>query len=205
MYEISVPTTAHYDVYAFVPRFRGGVTNSANYRVQSGATSETVIVNQSNTRLEGWIRLTTLEVQQTDGVTVSIDADAVTDGGTTYADAVMALLNRKLSPNAVVEIAIVGTEDDATELPPTARIGHGYPNPFNRSATIPISLEVAGTVRADLVDLLGRVVVQVLPTTSLPAGDHEFRMNAGDLPSGMYIVRVDVDGRAESRKVTLVR
>jgi hypothetical protein len=204
-YEISVPTSAHYDIYAFVPRFRGGLTNSANYQVESGVSRETVVVNQSNTRLEGWIRLTTLDVREADGVTVTIDADAVTDGGTTYADAVMALLNRKLSPDAIVEIAIVGTEDLASDLPTAARVGSTYPNPFSRNATIPVRLDAGATIRIDLIDLLGRVVARVLPATSLPPGEHGVTLNGGALPSGVYIIRVDADGRIESRAVTLVR
>jgi uncharacterized lipoprotein YddW (UPF0748 family) len=204
-YELSVPTGAYYDIYAFVPRFRGGVTNSANYHVESGATSETAIVNQSNTRLEGWIRLTTLEVQQADGVTVTIDPDAVTDGGTTYADAVMALLNRKLSPEAVIEIAVVGTDNAAEELPASAQIGSTYPNPFSRFTTIPVTLRRPSSVRLDVIDLLGRVVAEVLPETALPPGEHALQLDAGSLSSGVYIIRVRVNGRSEARTVTLVR
>ncbi|MDX1740873.1 MAG: T9SS type A sorting domain-containing protein, partial [Rhodothermales bacterium] len=72
-------------------------------------------------------------------------------------------------------------------------------------ATIPISLETTSTVRVDLVDILGRVVAQVMPSTALPPGEHAVAINAGTLPSGRYIVRVDVDGRVESQKITLVR
>ena len=83
--------------------------------------------------------------------------------------------------------------------------GNPYRNPFSRNATIPVRLDAVATVRIDLIDLLGRVVTRVLPPTSLPLGAHGITLNGGALPSGMYIVRVDVDGRIESRAVALVR
>ncbi len=69
-----------------------------------------------------------------------------------------------------------------------------FPNPFRSSTTLVYELERAGEVELALYDLLGRQV-RVLETGFQPAGESRILLQTGDLASGMYMVRLTVDGQ----------
>ncbi|MEZ4701029.1 MAG: right-handed parallel beta-helix repeat-containing protein [Rhodothermales bacterium] len=80
-----------------------------------------------------------------------------------------------------------------------------YPNPFSGIASVTITPASDGPVRARLFDLLGREVRPVFDGR-LPAGSPAtFRIDAGDLPAGVYVLRVEMDGFAATRRLALVR
>ena len=91
-----------------------------------------------------------------------------------------------------------------------------YPNPFNASTTIPFTLDRAGKVKIDIFDITGRSVgVQYIePLHGMySAGTHEVVWNAKGIASGVYLMRLSVDGGQqsagtllhESRKVILLK
>jgi len=61
-----------------------------------------------------------------------------------------------------------------------------YPNPFNPVTTINYTSESAGNVEVKIIDMLGREVI-ILHRGQLNAGNHTFRWNANNVPSGQYI------------------
>ena len=79
-----------------------------------------------------------------------------------------------------------------------------YPNPFTHSTTISYSLPNPAEVTVDVFDLLGRNV-QNLVTGHAPAGEHKTVFEAGDLPNGIYIYRIEIEGYAVSKAITLIR
>jgi len=84
-----------------------------------------------------------------------------------------------------------------------------HPNPFNPLTTVSFTLENAGTVSVDIIDVRGHLVDR-LHQGSLDAGQHEMRWSgrsrAGlEMPSGLYFVQVKADGRTARHKMTLVR
>lgn len=82
-----------------------------------------------------------------------------------------------------------------------------YPNPFGpaQPAALTLRVEEAQRVTATLYDVLGRSV-RVLHDGAVPAGTEQtFTVEAGDLPSGLYVVRVAGERFAETQTVTLVR
>ena len=88
-----------------------------------------------------------------------------------------------------------------------------YPNPFNAATTIPFTLNLDGKVKIDIFDITGRSVgVQYIEP--LQVGTHEFMWDAEGMVSGVYLVRLIVDGRvptaesrhhAQTRKLVLVK
>jgi hypothetical protein len=83
------------------------------------------------------------------------------------------------------------------------------PNPFNPSTTISYSIPVADHVRIQVIDLRGRLVA-TLVNTAVEAGWHDVSWNgrddAGyDVPSGVYISRLEANGRVSHGRMTLVR
>ncbi len=80
------------------------------------------------------------------------------------------------------------------------------PNPFRAEATLGLTLaRDRSRVVVDVIDVLGRSVV-VLHDGPLGAGErHVLRMAGAQLPSGVYVVRVQDEGLDLSQVVTLVR
>jgi hypothetical protein len=84
-----------------------------------------------------------------------------------------------------------------------------YPNPFNAATVVSFELPVAGKVEVGVYDVFGRNVGARLPRPYTgewcKPGYHEFRFDAGDLPSGVYIVRLEAGDFRASKKVVLLK
>lgn len=78
------------------------------------------------------------------------------------------------------------------------------PNPFARRTTLRYTLPRAADVHLSVYDALGRRVA-TLAEGRQPAGRKERVFDAGRLPSGLYLVRLQADDRVVTRRVTVVR
>jgi hypothetical protein len=78
------------------------------------------------------------------------------------------------------------------------------PNPFRGEAQVTLSLSRPAEVEAALYDVLGREVA-VLASGRYPVGHHEVALDAGQLPPGVYVVRVTAGGAFATTTVTLLR
>ena len=97
----------------------------------------------------------------------------------------------------------VATEVSAAD-PSTLRLDPVYPNPVRERATVRYATSTAATVLLSIYDVLGRRVA-VLADASMTAGEHAVPFDAAGLPSGVYLVVLEADGRRETRKVMLMR
>ncbi|MFH1279129.1 MAG: T9SS type A sorting domain-containing protein [Candidatus Eisenbacteria bacterium] len=100
-----------------------------------------------------------------------------------------------------------GVDDE----PAPARFGlrENAPNPFNPSTTVRFDLAVESTVDLSVYSAAGRRVATLLQGP-LGAGVHEAVWTGADdgdrqAPSGVYFARLEVNGRVETRKITLLR
>ena len=99
-------------------------------------------------------------------------------------------------------ITPVSIESD--ELPETMRLTQNYPNPFNPSTAIEWDLFAPMRVRLEVFDAIGRSV-GVLVDGMRPAGTNTFRFDAGGLPSGLYVYRLQAGGETFTKTMTLTR
>ncbi len=103
------------------------------------------------------------------------------------------------------EALVVGTEDDGSEmLPPRFGLAQNFPNPFNPSTAIAFELPESLRVRLAVYDLQGREVA-VLLDRAVSAGNHTVTWRAGDLPSGLYLYRIEAGAFSETRTMMLVK
>jgi len=65
-----------------------------------------------------------------------------------------------------------------------------YPNPFNPEVTIQYSLQQKAPVLLRVFDVLGRPVATLVDEVKQP-GQHQVRLVASDLPSGIYLYRIE--------------
>jgi len=96
-----------------------------------------------------------------------------------------------------------------TGSPKGAKLCKNYPEPFNAKTSIPIELDRPAHVRLEIYNTQGRRVER-LYDESLGTGRHIFTWTGTQnqkqhLPSGSYIIRMTVDGRTHSRKLTLLK
>jgi hypothetical protein len=89
-------------------------------------------------------------------------------------------------------------------LPSKLYLQPSYPNPFNSSTTIKYGLPCPGNVTLRIFNPLGQQVSTLFEGYQSP-GFHTTTMNAGDLPSGLYLVRLETVGRKLSGKVILAK
>jgi photosystem II stability/assembly factor-like uncharacterized protein len=97
------------------------------------------------------------------------------------------------------------TEPVAAQAPEAFALAPAAPNPFASRTTLRFALRAAGPVRLAVYDALGREVA-VVADGPLEAGLHERVLDGSRLPSGVYVVRMTVQGGfTQARRVTLLR
>ncbi|MCC7262524.1 MAG: T9SS type A sorting domain-containing protein [Candidatus Latescibacteria bacterium] len=98
---------------------------------------------------------------------------------------------------------------DSGVRPQQLWLGANYPNPFNPETLIPFGLENPGLVRLAVYNLAGQRVRLLLDEVR-PAGQHLVRWDgfteSGDKAgSGVYLYRLEAEGRTHSRSMSLLK
>ncbi len=99
---------------------------------------------------------------------------------------------------------IVTSVASTEALPKEFMLGQNYPNPFNPSTTIEFSLREAVPVKLNIYDISGKLVGNLIDNM-MPAGSHRVTLNAGNLPSGMYVYEITAGTFKQSRKMVLLK
>ena len=79
-----------------------------------------------------------------------------------------------------------------------------YPNPFNPATTITFELEQSGFVKLEVFDVSGQRI-SVLKEGTMNRGRHDIHFNATGLSSGVYYYRLTINGREQTRQMTLLK
>ena len=91
------------------------------------------------------------------------------------------------------------------DTPQPFRLSTARPNPFATTSRIELTLDEPTTLTVAMYDALGRRVA-LLHDGYARAGTYALRVEAGDLPPGLYLVRAqDGRGATATRSVALVR
>jgi len=79
-----------------------------------------------------------------------------------------------------------------------------YPNPFNSSTTINYTLPKRMSIKLGVYDLMGRKL-DLFEHMYKHAGKHQFIWDAGDVPSGQYLIKLEAQKEISSKSVMLIR
>lgn len=79
-----------------------------------------------------------------------------------------------------------------------------YPSPFNSMTTVRFGIDRVDRTTLMVFDLTGRLVTTLFDRSSV-VGNHNLVWNASELPSGLYILRLQSGNRMEVKKVALIR
>jgi photosystem II stability/assembly factor-like uncharacterized protein len=86
----------------------------------------------------------------------------------------------------------------------TYYLSQNYPNPFNPTTSIKFGINKKSNVRIDIFNSIGETVKTILNEEREP-GNYTIDFNAVDLPSGVYIYRIESGSFAQTRKTVLLK
>ena len=89
-------------------------------------------------------------------------------------------------------------------IPSAFELSQNYPNPFNPTTTVPFRLEKPAGVRLIISNAAGQIV-RTLDAGFRESGDHQLRIEAGSLPSGVYFYTLQAGDLQATRRMTLLR
>ncbi|MCH8031468.1 MAG: FG-GAP repeat protein [Bacteroidetes bacterium] len=100
---------------------------------------------------------------------------------------------------------VVPNESAPADTPGTHVLEAAYPNPFNPEATFRFAVNTQQHVRADLVDVSGRVVATLFEGNVAVGETQTVRIDGAGLPSGIYVVRLTGKTFSDALTVTLLK
>ena len=107
-------------------------------------------------------------------------------------------------PKLTVNYETTGVENRGSNRPEDFCLSRPYPNPFNSSATIEYTLNKASNVSLKIYNLIRQEVAELVNQRQ-SSGDYSEVWNAGNLPSGMYFVILNVGGKEMRQKMILLK
>ncbi len=105
---------------------------------------------------------------------------------------------------AIINKAVLGTEDKAESTPHSFSLSQNYPNPFNPSTRIKYSLGKRTFVTLKVYDTLGREV-KTLVSEEQASGDYQVNFRADNLSSGIYFYTLQAGDFQTTKKLLLLR
>jgi hypothetical protein len=104
----------------------------------------------------------------------------------------------------IADETVLALGDNPLNQPLAFALLPNYPNPFNPWTSIPFTLKDRSQVTVNIYNLKGELVESLL-SGALDPGYHVTRWNASQAASGLYVLRLEADGQALSRKITVLK
>ena len=100
------------------------------------------------------------------------------------------------------------TQVDMPSLVTEFKLGDAYPNPFNPTTSLTLSLPMAGHVSMQIYNVMGQVVATLvngyMDATEVDK-PYTFTWDASSVSSGVYFVKVEANGFSKNQKIMLVK
>lgn len=93
---------------------------------------------------------------------------------------------------------------EESQIPESVKLNPNYPNPFNPNTTISFELTEQAEVNLNVYTIVGQKIATLVDEVR-EAGVHREVWNAVDMPSGIYIAQLEVNGKVYIRKMTLIK
>ena len=104
----------------------------------------------------------------------------------------------------VIKITQTAVENSNADLPKTFALFANYPNPFNPTTTIKYSVSKESFVTIKVYDIVGKEIA-TLVSDRKSAGNYSVNFNAGNLPSGVYLYRMQAGSFVSAKKSILLK
>jgi len=83
-------------------------------------------------------------------------------------------------------------------------LSSAYPNPFNPSTTVELSVPEAGHVSVMVYNITGQLI-EKLADSFMNANQYQFTWQGDNTPSGMYMIRAEYAGQVATQKLMLLK
>ena len=187
----TVPSWVGYITYANGFLYATAWQNHQVLRIDP-ATGGAIVVAGSGTAGTADGAITSAQFNEPNGIVASVTGD------TLYVTDFASNALRRITSVIAVNV------EENTAQPADFLLDQNYPNPFNPTTTIAYSLNQPGPVNLVVTDLLGRTV-STLVARDQPAGSYTVSWDAANQPSGVYLYRLEVGGKVETRRMVLLR
>jgi len=198
IYYFDIPDEAFYDIFIYsTPNTTWA--DSAKYTYYDNGKGNEVLFSQKNLNKSGWQKIGSGKFKDGNNVVLKLDNSNLKDGEYLVADAAMIILNRKLSPDV-----IVNRDSEAKQIPKDFDLSQNYPNPFNPATKINYTIPKTTFVSLKIYDVLGRDVFEAV-NEEKNAGTHEFTFSGHNLSSGVYFYRLETENYSKTKKMILIK
>jgi hypothetical protein len=144
----------------------------------------------------------TVNPDQSLTVTVNVHApDIVGD----YASTLMVSYNAVGTPSLIrVDLSVVAAAGERSVIPTEFAYYPNFPNPFNATTALRFDVPQQSWVQITVFNIMGQEVARPVDRPYAP-GRYSVRFGAGDLPSGVYLVRMSAADYAKVGKMMLLK
>ncbi len=78
-----------------------------------------------------------------------------------------------------------------------------FPNPSNGEFNINYEIKQASLVQIDIYDLQGKLIKNIVSSQRQNTGKYVLPTNLSELPNGIYICKITIDGKVQSKKIVI--
>ncbi len=103
-----------------------------------------------------------------------------------------------------VPVQLTTAVEGEENIPREFSLSQNYPNPFNPTTSIKYTVVSSVYVTLTVYDVLGREVAVLVDGEKLP-GTYEVEFNASNLPSGVYLYRLQTGNFVETKRMLLLK
>ncbi len=105
---------------------------------------------------------------------------------------------------AIEPFEAIPEEETEEQRSGSVELRQNYPNPFNPATNITFYLPEDRAVKVGIYNIVGQQVA-LLADETMSSGEHSIVWDAGNKPSGIYIVQLETGNRILTRKITLIK
>ena len=102
------------------------------------------------------------------------------------------------------EYSTTNANEKFSSLPLKFNLGQNYPNPFNPSTKIDYAIPQSSFVNLTVYDVLGREVTTLVNENN-SAGNYQIVFNTENLPSGIYLYKLQAGNKTKAKKMILLK
>ena len=105
----------------------------------------------------------------------------------------------------IVDMIVANSSDRVNVTAPTEfSLSDAYPNPFNPSTTVELTVPEAGHVSVMVYNITGQFIAE-LADSYMDANQYQFTWQGENVPSGMYLLRAEYAGQVFTQKLMLLK
>ena len=105
----------------------------------------------------------------------------------------------------IIDIIVANSNEEINvDIASEFELSAAYPNPFNPSTTVSLTVPSADYVSVKVYNLMGQVV-GVLADGMMEANVHSFTWDASNMSSGVYLIKAESSSSVDIQKVLLVK